>query len=60
MQDQPVLFVKVSETRWETVDAAFDGREWPERAESTATGDAACRQIKASVDSSVPVGGTTQ
>jgi len=48
MQDQPVLFVNISETRWETVDAAFHTREHPEREENTAINSAVSTAIKAS------------
>jgi hypothetical protein len=60
VQDQPVLFVKVSETRWETVDAAFDRREWPECEEGTATNSTVSTAIKASLDSGIDIGGAKQ
>jgi hypothetical protein len=60
LQDQPVLFVNVPETRWETVDAAFHTRECPEREEKTATDSAVSIAIKASLDSGIGAGGAKQ
>jgi hypothetical protein len=54
------LFVKVSETRWETVNAAFHTRECPEREENTAINSAVSTAIKASLDSGIGIGGAKQ
>jgi hypothetical protein len=53
------LFVNVSETRWETVDASFDIGEWPECEENTAN-IAVSTAIKASLDSGIGIGGAKQ
>ena len=45
---------------WEMSNKPSITREWPERAESSATTTAASTQIKAAVDSSISIGGATQ
>jgi hypothetical protein len=60
MQDQPFSLVELWEIEGQPSNDNSINRECLERAEIIATNNAASTQIKASVDSIVPVGGATQ